>query len=142
MMTCSHFHGHPRRNTVTIFQATQSRSYKPCTLDLLLPHRNTPLLQSLHSTFSLGPSYRALTNSSLSLTASGEMTLASSASFELHSRSTCPGTLHASEADAFWLNSTSAIHPTHVIMLSTNAFGSSITPSANFSHRCLQWTHT
>ena len=141
-MTCSHFHGHLRRNAVTILQATRSRPYKPCTLNLLLPHRNTPLLQSLHSTFSLSPSYRVLTNSSLSLTALGQMTLVSGASFELHSRSPCPGTLHASKTDAFWLNSTSAIHLTHVIMLSTNPFGSSITPSANFSHHCLQQTHT
>jgi hypothetical protein len=141
-MTCSHFHGHLRRNAITILQATRSRPYKPCTLNLLIPHQSTPLLLSLHSTFSLRTSYRVLTNSSLFLTASGCITLVSGASFELHSRSQCPGTLHASKTDAFWLNSTSAIHPTHIIKLLTNAFGYSITPSANFSHCCLQWTHT
>jgi hypothetical protein len=116
-MTCSHFHGHLRRNAVTILQATRSRPYKPCTLDLLLPHRNTPLLRSLHSTFSLGPSYRVLTNSSLSLTASGQMMLVSGTSFELHSRGPYPGTLHASKTEVFWLNSTPAINPTHVMMV-------------------------
>jgi hypothetical protein len=141
-MTCSHFHGHLRRNTITILQATRSRPYKPCTLDLLLPYWNTPLLLSLHSTFSLGTSYRVQTNPSLFLTASGCITLVSGTLFELHSRSPCPGTLHASKTDAFWLNSTSAVHLTHVIMLPTNAFGSRITPSANFSHCCLQRTHT
>ena len=141
-MTCFHFHGHLRRIVFTILQATCSRPYKPCTLDLLLPHQHTPLLRSLHSTFSLGPSYRVLTNSSLFLTALGQMMLASGALFELHSRSPCPGTLHASKTDTFWLNSTSAIHSTHITMLSTNAFGFSITPSANFSHCCLQETHT
>jgi hypothetical protein len=71
-MTCSHFHGCLRRNAVTILQATQSRPYKPCTLDLLLPHQNTPLLQSLHSLFSLGLPSRVLANSTLFLTVLGQ----------------------------------------------------------------------
>jgi hypothetical protein len=114
--------------------------YKPCTLDLLLSHQTTPLLQSLHSTFSIGPSSRVLTNSSLFLTISDRMMLKSGTLLELHSRSPCPGTLHASNMGAFRLNSTSAIHPNHLTMLSTNAFGFSTTPSANLSHRCLQRT--
>ena len=141
MMISSHFLGRQKRNVVIISQVIQSRPSQSCTQDHLLPHQRTPLQRFPHSAFSLGPSYRVLTNSSLFLTALGQMMLASGALFELHSRSPCPGTLHASKTDAFWLNSTSAIHPTHGIMLSTNAFGSSITPSANFSHRCLQQTH-
>ena len=108
-MPCSDFHGRLRRNAITILQMTQSRLYKPCTLDLLLPHQNTPLLQSLHSTFSPGPSSRVLTNSSLFLTVLGQMMFTSGASFKLHSRSPCPGTFHASKMDAFWLNSTSGL---------------------------------
>ena len=65
MMISSHFLGHQKRNGVIISWVIQSRPSQSCTQDHLIPHQHTPLQQSPHSAFSLGPSYRVPLNSSL-----------------------------------------------------------------------------
>ncbi len=94
MMISSHLIGCQKRKGVIIFWVIQSQPSQSCTQDHLLPHQRTPLQQCPRSAFSLGSSYRALTNSSLLYTVLAPMMLANGNLSELCCNNQCPCTLH------------------------------------------------
>jgi hypothetical protein len=131
MMTSFPSLGCLMRNVVYISQVTVSQPIPSCTQDHHPLHQCTPPQQYHHSAYSPGPSYRALTNSSLFSTVLVPMMLASGDLSQLRYRNPCPCTLHASRMAASSSNSTSVILLTCNTMQSILASGCNTTLSLN-----------
>jgi hypothetical protein len=142
MMISSHFIGCQKRNGVIIFCVIQSQPSQSCAQDHLLLHQCTPLQQFPRLAFSLGSSYRALTNSFLFPTVLAPMMLMSGNLSELRCKNPCPCTLHVFKMAISLLNSTSVILLICGTMQLSLASGCNIAHSMNFNPHCLQWTHT